>query len=147
MKKGIDFIGASVGAMIFNHQGKLFLTKRGQKAKNERGFWENPGGAIELGETLEEAVRREIKEEHSIAIRLIEQFPASDHFVEGQHWVATTFLAQIKKGQEPVILEPEKCEAIGWFDMGKLPKPISVITKLDLKYFYKHKDRLTEKLI
>lgn len=46
MKKGIDYIGVAVGAMIFNEEGKLFLTKRGKKARNERGCWEIPGGGV-----------------------------------------------------------------------------------------------------
>jgi mutator protein MutT len=141
MKKGIDFIGVSVGAMIFNGKGELFLTKRGKLAKNERGCWENPGGGVEFGETLEEAVRREIREEYGIEISIIEQFPAADHIIpdEHQHWVATTFLAQIRQGQTPVILEPDKCAAIGWFNMDNLPEPLSIITRMDLERYRKRK--------
>lgn len=39
----------------------------------------------------------------------------------------------MKDNKEPKLLEPEKCEAIDWFKMNKLPKPLSLITKLDLK--------------
>ncbi len=138
MKKGIDYVGVSVGVMILNSKGEVFLTKRGKKAKNERGCWENPGGGVEFGETLEKAVKREIKEEHGIEIELLEQFPTQDHIIpkEKQHWIATTFLAKIKKGK-PKILEPDKCDAIGWFPLNKLPKPLSLITKLDLKHYRK----------
>lgn len=37
MKKSIDYIGVSCGAMIFNDKGELFLSKRSQNCKNERG--------------------------------------------------------------------------------------------------------------
>jgi len=95
------------------------LAKRGQQATNERGCWENPGGAVNFGETLEQAVKREIKEEYGIEIEITEQFPAADHLItqEKQHWVATTFLAKIKPGQIAKILEPQKCEVIGWFPL------------------------------
>ena len=63
MKKGVDYIGVGVGAAIFNREGKLFLTLRGKKAKNERGKWEIPGGGVEFGETFEQALKRELKEE------------------------------------------------------------------------------------
>ena len=89
MKKGIDYIGAGVGAAIFNEEGKLFFTKRGQKAHNERGTWEIPGGSIEFGETCEEAVRREIKEENDIDIEVVELLGICDHIIpdEHQHWL------------------------------------------------------------
>ncbi len=139
MKKGIDYIGVSVGAMILNDRGEALLTKRSQKATNERGCWENPGGAVNFGETLELAMRREIREEYGIEVDVLDQFPAADHLIPGekQHWVATTFLVKIKPGQTPRVLEPDKCDAIGWFPLDKLPKPLSIITKLDLERYKK----------
>lgn len=49
MKRGIDYIGVGVGAIIVDGKGRLFLAKRGEKAKDERGLWEFPGGAVEFG--------------------------------------------------------------------------------------------------
>lgn len=139
MKKGIDYIGVSAGAIIFNNKGEIFLSKRSQNTKNERGCWETPGGSVEFGETLEQATKREIMEEYSAEIEIIEQWPASDHLIpdEKQHWVATTFLAKFKPGQEPKIMEPDKCDEIGWFNLNKLPVPLSIITKMDLEQYNK----------
>ncbi len=141
MKKGVDYIGVAVGALIFNKKGEIFLTKRSQNAKNERGHWEAPGGGVEFGEKLTDAVKREIKEEYGVDIILIEQFPAHDHFIpkEKQHWVPTSFLSKIKKGQKPKIMEPDKCDEIGWFSLNKLPRPLSIITKIDIAYYKKRK--------
>ena len=36
MKSGTDYIGVGVGAIIVDEQGRLFLARRGPKAKNER---------------------------------------------------------------------------------------------------------------
>lgn len=139
MKPGTHYIGVSVGALILNEKSEIFITKRGQKATNERGTWEIPGGKVHFGETLEKATKREIREEYGIDIDLLYQFPAQTHLIprEKQHWVPTCFIARIKKGQTPQILEPEKCDAIGWFSMSKLPKPLSIITKLDLANYRK----------
>lgn len=136
MKRGVDYIGVSAGAMIINDQGELFLSKRSQKATNERGCWETPGGAVEFGETLIQTVKREILEEYGVHLQIIKQFPAEDHIIlaEKQHWVATTFLAKIKYAEKPIIKEPDKCDAIGWFSLDKLPIPLSLITKLDIKH-------------
>lgn len=137
MKAGIDYIGVSVGAMIFNDKKELLVCKRSQNAKNERGCWEIPGGAVEFGETLQDAIRREMKEELNVDIELVEQLPAANHLIpaEHQHWVPTTFLAKIKKGQTPVIMEPNKCDEIGWFTLTNLPKPLSIITAIDIDWY------------
>lgn len=137
MKKGVDYIGVSAGVMIFNDKGELFLSKRSKKTSNEHGCWETPGGSVEFGETLEKAVRREVKEEYCVDIDIIEQFPTADHLIpaEKQHWVATTFLVKVKEGQKPKIMEPDKCDGIGWFPLDNLPSPLSIITKHDLKIY------------
>jgi 8-oxo-dGTP diphosphatase len=142
MHKAIDYIGVSAGAMIFNDAGEPFLSKRSQNCKNERGHWETPGGSVELGETLEAAARREIMEEYGAEIDIIEQFPAADHLIpaEHQHWVANTFLARFKTSQAPNIMEPDKCDAIGWFALSQLPQPLSIITRLDLAQYAKRQN-------
>jgi 8-oxo-dGTP diphosphatase len=38
LKRGIDYIGVGVGAVIVDEQGRLFLARRGPQAKNERGL-------------------------------------------------------------------------------------------------------------
>lgn len=71
MKKGIDYIGVGVGAVIFNQNGGIFLAKRGKEARNERSRWEFPGGGVEFGETLENAIVREVKEEYDFQIEVL----------------------------------------------------------------------------
>ncbi len=134
MKPGVDYIGVSVGALILNKKGEIFLTKRGLQATNERGMWEIPGGKVRFGETLQDAVKREMKEEYGVDLILAYQFPAQDHLIprERQHWVPTCFVARVRVGQAPVIREPEKCTEIGWFSLEHLPSPLSIVTKLDL---------------
>jgi mutator protein MutT len=140
MKPGVDFPGVSVGALILNDKGELFLSKRSENTKNEHGCWEIPGGSVEFGETLQDAIKREMKEEYGIEIELIEQMPAQNHILpdEHQHWVPTCFICGIKSG-EPKIREPHKCDAIGWFAFDKLPFLLSKITTLDLKVYEKIK--------
>ncbi len=139
MKKGIDYIGVGVGAIIINDEGKVFLAKRGQKAKNERGTWEFPGGGVEFGEKLVDAIKREMREEFGVEIEVIKQIETLDHLIpeENQHWIAPTFIAKIIKG-EPDIMEEDKCEAIGWFDINNLPKPLSIITQISLPELRKY---------
>lgn len=56
-----------VGAIIRNKDGKILIAKRNLQ-KSQGGLWEFPGGKIEEGESKEEAIVREIKEELSMDI-------------------------------------------------------------------------------
>ena len=90
MKRGIDYIGVGVGAIIVNKEGQIFLARRGPKAKNERGLWEFPGGSVEFGETLSQALQREIQEEYGVEISVGELVDVVDHILpqEHQHWIS-----------------------------------------------------------
>ena len=125
--------------MVFNEAGQVFLSQRGPKAKNERGTWEFPGGSVEFGETLVDAIRREFWEEYEMRIEVIELLGVSDHILpkEGQHWVSPTFIARHSHG-EPRIVEPDKCSGIGWFTLNALPQPLSLVTQHDVAT-YQHK--------
>jgi mutator protein MutT len=123
MKKGIDYIGVGCGAVILNAEGKVFLAKRGKEARNEKQKWEFPGGSVEFGENLEDTLIREIKEEYDFAIAVEELIDVVNHIIpqEKQHWVSPTFLCRYQSGT-PRIMEPHKCEKIGWFDLNQLPE-------------------------
>lgn len=137
MMQGVDYIGVSVGAFIVNDKGEVLLLKRSNNAKNERGKWEAPGGAVEFGEKLENAIRREMREELGIEIDILKQWTAKDHIIpeENQHWVPTTFLVRVAKGHTPKIMEPKKFDSIGWFDIKNFPEPLSLITQMDLEEY------------
>src|SRR5512138_1697711 len=122
MKRGVDYIGVGVGAAIVDAQGRLFFARRGPQAKNERGLWEFPGGSVEFGERLADALRREMREEYGIEIEVGELLDVVDHILpqEGQHWVSPSFICRIVSG-EPAIREPGKCAAIGWFAPDDAP--------------------------
>lgn len=135
MKIGFDCIGVGVGALIFNDQGKILLALRGDKAKNERGKWEIPGGAVEFGEAIRDGLKREIKEEIGLEIEVGELLHICDHILmaEKQHWISPTFFCKIVKGI-PTINEPEKCDRIGWFTIDEaLALPLSKVTIDDIE--------------
>lgn len=134
--RGIDYIGVGVGALILNDHGQIFLSKRGPQARNERGSWEFPGGAVEFGEHLADALKREIFEEFGIQIEVGQLLDVFDHILpeEGQHWVSPTFICRLVSGA-PTIHEPEKCSAIGWFAPDQIPGKLSVISQENLNHY------------
>lgn len=136
MQAGKDYIGVGVGAILFDDEGRIFLAQRGPDAKNERGTWEFPGGTVEFGETLADALRREMREEFGVGIQVGRLVDVADHLLpeEGQHWVSPTFECHLLDGQ-PRIMEPGKCSAIGWFALNDLPGSLSLITRQNLQHY------------
>jgi 8-oxo-dGTP diphosphatase len=59
-------VEVAVGVLI-DREGQFLLTSRPQ-GKVYEGYWEFPGGKIEAGETVEQALRRELQEELGITI-------------------------------------------------------------------------------
>lgn len=142
MKAGSDYIGVGVGALIFNDKGQIFMGKRGPKARNEQGKWEIPGGAVEFGETLEEALVREVFEEYGIKIAVERLFQVCDHILkdEKQHWVSPTYICRHVSGS-PCINEPEKCTDFGWYSPEEALKlPLSMVTLQDIQSLLKQKN-------
>ncbi|WP_311389649.1 (deoxy)nucleoside triphosphate pyrophosphohydrolase [Corynebacterium haemomassiliense] len=64
MLKRIEVVGA-----VLVHDGRVFAAKRGP-GKSMAGFWEFPGGKVEAGETPEDALARELREELMIEARV-----------------------------------------------------------------------------
>jgi ADP-ribose pyrophosphatase YjhB (NUDIX family) len=91
-----------VGALIFQDV-KLLLVRRG--AKPGQGRWSIPGGLVELGERVHEAVVREVKEECGLDIeieRLVDVFDSITWDERGRiqyQFVVINFLARIKGGR------------------------------------------------
>jgi 8-oxo-dGTP diphosphatase len=56
-----------VGAVVVDERGRVLLIKRG--AEPGKGRWSLPGGLVELGEPLREAVVREVKEETGLIVQ------------------------------------------------------------------------------
>jgi ADP-ribose pyrophosphatase YjhB (NUDIX family) len=97
-------------------------------------IWTFPGGRVQEGETLEEAVRREIKEEVGITLGEViklEKYPATKKIV---HY----FYSRVPS-TKTAIDNAEIAEA-AWFSPRQIPNP-SVLKKLK-KYEYRHKKRL-----
>jgi len=139
MKRGIDYIGVGVGAILVDDEGRVFLARRGPRAKNERGLWEFPGGSVEFGEKLADALRREMREEYGVEIVVGELLDVVDHILpeEGQHWVSPAFICTIISG-EPIIREPGKCTEIGWFNPNEIPDDLTLITRANLAHYRQH---------
>jgi len=126
-KKGIDYIGVTIMAFCHDGKGKFVMHKRSNNARDEHGRWDIAAGALEFGETFEESIKREIKEEYCcdvLELKRINVYNAlREHNGQKTHWVGIAFLAKIDPKQVR-IGEPEKMDDIGWFTPDSLPSPL-----------------------
>jgi 8-oxo-dGTP diphosphatase len=86
-----------VAAMIFSDEC-ILLVKRGNEPA--KGRWGLPGGVVEIGETVREAIAREVEEETGILVRPIELLDVFNNIIrndEGRvrfHYVLCEFLCE-----------------------------------------------------
>ncbi|UOE96384.1 NUDIX domain-containing protein [Alkalihalobacillus sp. LMS39] len=121
--KRIDAVKAAVAVIIFNEQKQVLLQKR-----KDVGLWGIPSGHIEIGETVEQAAIREVKEETNVDITIkkligVYSDPDSQRFEypsgEVVHFITSCFLAEISGGH--LCCNEEESLEIKFFDVDDLP--------------------------
>ncbi|WP_252243778.1 8-oxo-dGTP diphosphatase MutT [Clostridium sp. ZBS14] len=86
-----------VVAAIIKKEDKIFITRRGYGEFID--MWEFPGGKIEAGESREDALHREIKEELELDINELEYLTTIDYDYPKFHLTMHCFLCQIAGGK------------------------------------------------
>jgi 8-oxo-dGTP diphosphatase len=98
-------ISVGVGAVILGDDGRILLVKHVPKRDDFwGGRWMVPGGGLELGETLEEGIAREVEEETNLKVEVLRHVSTLDRIVrEGDevkiHVVYVDFLVRPVGGE------------------------------------------------
>jgi 8-oxo-dGTP diphosphatase len=145
MKPGTDYIGVGCGALIVNDNNEVLLIKRtGKSSGGLPGLWSRPGGTVEFGESIKEAIIREVKEELNVDIELFGQIQFFDDLRKKEqktiHWVGAGCFAKIVGG-ELKNMEPEKHDDVKWFSIENIPNNLTDFTKIAIDEFKKELDK------
>lgn len=119
-----------VAAAVIQKEGRIFATQRGYG--KWKGWWEFPGGKIEPGETPEQALKREIKEELNTIVQVGELADVIEYDYPDFHLTMYCYFCQVVSGN----LELLEHESARWLAKGELdtvnwlPADIDFIQKL-----------------
>ena len=131
----------TVRALIFSPEGKLFL----MRSHKWRDKYVIPGGHIELGESIEQALRREIKEETGLDIDNVEfvgfqEFILDDAFWKKRHFIFFDYACTTESAR--VTLNDEAQEYV-WVPLAEaLASPVEPYTRWTIQtYIQQHAER------
>jgi ADP-ribose pyrophosphatase YjhB (NUDIX family) len=118
----------AVGALIMDG-GKILL---GKHVPERKGFWQGkwicPGGRLELGETIQEGVLREVMEETGLEVELVEFLLTFDRIFEDSgvknHVVYIDYLAKVKGGS---LKAASDLGIARWFQRAELDKVLDEV--------------------
>ncbi|HEY1962594.1 MAG TPA: NUDIX hydrolase [Rhizomicrobium sp.] len=124
MAKAWPIVG--VGAVVWDGPDRVLLVRRGQPPK--LGEWSLPGGRVEAGESLREALVRELLEETGLDVRIgalidvVDLIERDEAGALAAHFVLIDFSAQVSGGTLCASSDAADC---GWFAPAEALQQVS----------------------
>jgi mutator protein MutT len=115
----------AVGAIIRDGD-RVLLVRRGQEPL--KGEWSLPGGAVEVGETLEAALAREVREETALDVvvgPVVEVLDSIRRDAAGRaeyHYVIIDYACRVRTGASTVAAHGTDAADVRWVAVGDLDR-------------------------
>ena len=127
MRKGEDFTGVCVVFYCHDGSGNYLFGKRSSACRDEVGRWDPGGGGVKFGESVIDALHREVREEYSTEIVEYEFLGFRDVHRENEgkktHWITLDYRVLVHP-ESVANGDPEKIEEICWCTLDNLPEPM-----------------------
>ena len=112
----------TVAGLILNEEGKILCTQRDSSKYEYISYkWEFPGGKVEIGETDEQTLKRELNEELEIEVDIIKLFYQVEHDYADFHLSMPVYLCKLKSKELKLMvhkqikwLKPNEMLALDW---------------------------------
>ncbi|HEU5140785.1 MAG TPA: NUDIX hydrolase [Bacillales bacterium] len=116
-------------ALIFDEAQANVLMVRNKKG--ESTYWSLPGGAVEIGETLEEAAKRETKEECGFDIEVTGLYSVREVFFteRDHHALLFTFHTRVIKDEIKILDPDEEIVEVKWMDLQTANRLMPYLTE------------------
>ncbi len=105
--------------LVIEKDGKFLFSRQAPHAPRGAGKWFFPGGHIELGETLEEAVKREAEEEIGVEVEFERLIGYAEYIEAPYHVISLLCRCRITKGRPRITDEIDKVEWVAKKDIQK----------------------------
>ena len=103
---------AVTGVVRLSHDDRILLLKRTAKRRTSPNKWQTPSGFIKEGESAEEAVLREVKEETALEGTIIRCGNAFEVIDEWARWIIIPFLISVES--DNVIIDTREHSDFKW---------------------------------
>ncbi|MFO7999354.1 MAG: NUDIX domain-containing protein [Bacteroidales bacterium] len=104
------------GKAVINKSGKILLLQRARNEAFEPGLWELPGGKLNYGEDLIDALEREVREEAGLSVKVGLPFKTW-HLFKDAFWITgITFCCEFTGGRISLSAEHD---AFVWIEPGE----------------------------
>lgn len=111
-----------MGALILR-RGRVLLVERGREPL--KGYWSLPGGVLETGETIEAGLRREVREETGLEVKVSRLFEVFERIMPDEkgrseyHYVLLDYLCRARGG---ALAAGDDVSRVEWADERSLEK-------------------------
>ncbi|MBI4840858.1 MAG: NUDIX domain-containing protein [candidate division NC10 bacterium] len=123
-----------VAAIISNGEGKILLQRR-----SDNGLWGLPGGSVEIGESVRDAIVREVREETGLTVEVVRLIGVySDpkvqvvRYPDGNvvHYISSVFACRILAG---TLQTCDETLDLQFFDPGQLPEDLVPMHRIRIR--------------
>ncbi len=135
----------TTGTVIINRLGKVFLMRSETRFQKQ---YHIPGGHVEWGETLEDCLKREVKEETGLTVYAPEfirpvEFVFSPYYDENRHIIPLDFAVRTDDEETAVQLDDREGVAYAWFTEDEInsSKEIEATTKETILMYFESKKK------
>jgi 8-oxo-dGTP pyrophosphatase MutT (NUDIX family) len=126
-RAGVDYVGVTTSFYCHDGEGNFVFALRNKNCRDEHGRWDPGAGGLDVENTLEENVLKEVMEEYGCRGIVEEWLPPITLFREheGQktHWLAIGAFVRVNR-EDVKIMETHKFDNLIWRSLSDLPEPL-----------------------